>query len=163
MGLDAYLFATNAKLSKEVDFYDELNDRRVYTVEELVEHGYSQEAAERYANSEYPPFETTLKPGVEKFDVHYFRKHHDLHGWMADLYKAKNGAGESFNCDPVALSSEDLDRLEADVRDGTLPNTSGFFFGQGNTFGYKEETLQCITKLREHIAQGHTVFYDSWW
>ena len=34
-------------------------------------------------------------PDVEQ--IHYWRKHPNLHGWMEDLYRAKGGAAE-FNC-----------------------------------------------------------------
>ena len=58
--------------------------------------------------------------------LHYWRKHPNLHGWMQDLYYAKGGTAESFNCVPVQLTAEDLDRLETAVRTGTLPDTTGF-------------------------------------
>lgn len=95
-------------------------------------------------------------------ELHYWRKHPNLHGWMRDLYYAKGGKAESFNLVPVALSLEDLDRLEAAIRDGSLPPTSGFFFGE--TDGTEaEDDLAFIAKAREAIAAGCTVYYDSWW
>lgn len=60
--------------------------------------------------------------------IHYWRKHPDLHGWMEQLYYAKGGSND-FNCTPVTLTSDDLDDLEASIRDRTLPETTGFFFG----------------------------------
>ena len=49
-------------------------------------------------------------------DIHYWRKHPNLHGWMEQLYYAKGGAAESFNCVSVAVTADDLDRLEAGKR-----------------------------------------------
>ncbi|MBK1645881.1 phosphoglycerate kinase [Thiocapsa imhoffii] len=89
-------------------------------------------------------------------------KHPNLHGWMERLYRAKGGKAEMFNRGaPVVLTSEDLDRLEADIRADSLPFTSGFFFGY--SIERTEEDLSFIAKAREAIAQGLTVYYDSSW
>ena len=45
-------------------------------------------------------------------EIFYWRKHHDLHGWMENLYREKGGTEESFNCVKVRLTKEDLERLE---------------------------------------------------
>lgn len=95
-------------------------------------------------------------------ELYYWRKHPNLHGWMTLLYYAKGGKAESFNCVPVTLSLEDLDRLEDAIRTGSLPQTAGFFFGE--TDGTEsDDDLAFITKAREAIAAGYTVYYDSWW
>ena len=84
---------------------------------------------------------TTEKPSSEvdfitdqeqDTELHYWRKHPDLHGWMEKLYREKGGAAESFDCVPVVLAAPDLDRLEADIRKSRLPNTQGFFFGESD-------------------------------
>lgn len=43
--------------------------------------------------------------------LHYWRKHPNLHGWMERLYRIKGGAQE-FNCATVRLAPGDIDRLE---------------------------------------------------
>ena len=94
-------------------------------------------------------------------ELHYWRKHPNLHGWMQGLYGEKGGTRD-FNCTPVLLTIAYLDRLEADIRAGNLPPTSGFFFGE--TDGSEtDDDLAFITKARAAIADGKTVFYDSWW
>ena len=62
-------------------------------------------------------------------ELFYWRKHHDLHGWMENLYREKGGTKESFNCVKVRLTKEDLERLASDVVANRLPQTTGFFFG----------------------------------
>ncbi|MEW5704410.1 MAG: phosphoglycerate kinase [Pseudomonadota bacterium] len=94
--------------------------------------------------------------------LHYWRKHPNLHGWMENLYREKGGAAECFNCVSVELASEDLDRLEADVRAGNLPETSGFFFGASDGTEV-EDDLAFIAKARQAISEGESVFYSSWW
>jgi hypothetical protein len=97
-------------------------------------------------------------------EVHYWRKHPNLHGWMQSLYDSKGGTSDSFNGDCVVLDSEDLDNLEQDIRDYNLPDTSGFFFGQSSN-GDEEikDDLEFVSKAREAIKQGKTVYYTSWW
>lgn len=95
-------------------------------------------------------------------ELYYWRKHPNLHGWMQKLYLAKGGTAPSFNCVPVQLEPEDLERLEADIRAQKLPYTDGFFFGE--TDGTEvEDDLAFIFKAKAAIAEGLTVFYDSWW
>ena len=99
---------------------------------------------------------------TEYTEIHRWRKHPDLHGWMAELYFNKGGTNPDFNCATVALTSSELDQLETAVKDGTLPETSGFFFGE--SIGDEAEgDLEFIAKARKAIDEGYTVFYDSWW
>lgn len=108
------------------------------------------------------PVDFDLPEGVEPEELHYWRKHPNLHGWMEALYREKNGSAESFNCTNVALTTEDLDRLEAAIRANELPQTSGFFFGASDGSEI-EDDLQFVTEARAAIAAGDTVFYSSWW
>ncbi|MBA4173813.1 MAG: phosphoglycerate kinase, partial [Hyphomicrobium sp.] len=55
-----------------------------------------------------------------------------------------------------------LDRLEADIRVGNLPPTSGFFFGESDG-SEVEDDLRFIAKAREAMADGLIVYYSSWW
>jgi hypothetical protein len=97
-------------------------------------------------------------------ELFYWRKHHDLHGWMERLYRTKGGTSQSFNCVPVRLYPNDLDALQFDIENGMLPNTEGFFFGNNPP---DEESnnrdLEFIQLAREAIAAGDAVYYDSWW
>ena len=97
-------------------------------------------------------------------EMFYWRKHHDLHGWMENLYRQKGGEKDSFNCVPVRLTEDDLFELEQDVRRKELPETTGFFFG--NNPQDKESIkhdLEFIKKARTAINEGYAVYYDSWW
>lgn len=97
-------------------------------------------------------------------ELYYWRKHHDLHGWMEKLYRNKGGTAESFNCVPVRLHPHDLDALQFDLLDGSLPETTGFFFGNNPPdLESMSEDLKFIQKARDAIAAGDAVYYDSWW
>lgn len=95
-------------------------------------------------------------------EFHYWRKHPNLHGWMEHLYRRKGGVDPAFNCVNVQLTNADLDALEDAIRSGNLPPTTGFFFGETDG-SEREDDLCFVTKAREAIADGDTVFYSSWW
>lgn len=96
-------------------------------------------------------------------EICYWRKHHDLHGWMENLWIEKGGAGE-FNCEPLVLDLEDLDSLEESIRNNELPQTTGFFFGNNppNEESNKYD-LEFIEKARKKLNKGNVVWYDSSW
>lgn len=104
-----------------------------------------------------------LPEGQEPEALAYWRKFNHLHGWMHRLYTAKGGKSAEFNCNTVRLTSDDLDRLYADLSKG-LPTTPGFFFGGPDIYPEDvESTIAFIRKAKQAIAEGKAVFYDSWW
>ena len=97
-------------------------------------------------------------------ELFYWRKHHDLHGWMERLYREKGGDAESFNCVKVRLTKEDLERLASDIMNNKLPATTGFFFGDNPPDADSmEQDMQFVGKAVAAIMQGDAVYYDSWW
>ena len=107
--------------------------------------------------ADYAPFE-----GAQVEDLFYWRKHPNVHGWMANLYYKKGGRDEDFNGSTVVLTKEDIDQFEQDVLNGNLPETSGFFFGESDD-SRKEEDLEFIAKARKELEKGNVIFYTSWW
>ena len=106
----------------------------------------------------------TIAPDSDNEELQYWRKHHDLHGWMEQLYRAKGGTKESFNCVPVQLTVEDLDQLQSDLLGERLPQTQGFFFGiNPPDLESLKEDLMFIQKCHISLKEGKTVYYDSWW
>ena len=113
-----------------------------------------------------------IKTGGVRQQIFYWRKHHDLHGWMEkrwleklkDMGKLEDPNLATFNCAPLALGTTDLDDLEAALVSFNLPKTEGFFFGN---FPPDEESvekdLEFIRRAREEIKKGNIVYYDSWW
>ena len=97
-------------------------------------------------------------------ELFYWRKHHDLHGWMENLYNEKGGQAASFNCVKLRLTKEDLERLASDVMAGKLPQTTGFFFGNNPPDADSiEGDMEFIGKALAATLQGDVVYYDSWW
>lgn len=97
-------------------------------------------------------------------ELWYWRKHHDLHGWMERLYREKGGAAESFNCVTVRLTFADLTRLEIAIANNDLPATTGFFFGDNPPDKESnEQDMKFIAAAKQAIADRKVVFYDSWW
>lgn len=114
-----------------------------------------------YTTTQQPQHDVDFEP-EEPTELHYWRKHPNLHGWMEKLYRTKGGAADSFNCVNLQLTVNDIDRLEVAIRERVLPQTAGFFFGESDGTEI-EDDLKFIANAREAFAAGLTVFYSSWW
>ena len=104
--------------------------------------------------------------GDSQRELCYWRKHPNLQGWMEQLWRSQNtdpSVDSMFNGVEVELAWEDLDRLEEDVKNGHLPSTRGFFFGDDSDAYYRETDLEFIRKARAEIFTGLKVFYNSSW
>jgi hypothetical protein len=100
---------------------------------------------------------------VKTDELFYWRKFNALHGWMRSLYYTKGGMNDTFNCDTVRLTLEDLDKLERET--AKLSPVEGFFFGELEIYPEDLATVPVfIEKARQAInVEGKAVFYDSWW
>jgi hypothetical protein len=136
MGLDMYAYVASKK-GQYNDYYETAEFDK--TVNEFVS-------------------TTVTKP----YEIAYWRKHPNLHGWMQKLWEAKGGNGD-FNGDELELTYEDLEILELDVIAGTLPGTSGFFFGNDADDHYRKDDLEFIKNARAELFMGLKVFYNSSW
>mgnify|MGYP000674080630 CR=1 FL=1 len=71
-----------------------------------------------YANKTKAIPENDVDFGTNNFDseeLHYWRKHPNLHGWMEQLYYSKGGNEDSFNCTNLLLTMGDLNKLESAI------------------------------------------------
>ena len=150
MGLDMYAYVA-ARAGQQQEFYDGS--------------AFNKETSE---------FEN---PKVTKpRELAYWRKHPNLHGWMEKLWLRKNGfptntddqfikdkEPPSFNNIELELTYEDLEMLELDIVAGTLPDTTGFFFGQNANDLYQSQDLEFIRNARAELFMGLRVFYNSSW
>ena len=100
--------------------------------------------------------------GTEQREIAYWRKHPNLHGWMKRLWESRGNSGE-FNGDEIELTWEDLDLLEAVVKQRALPGTQGFFFGNSADDHYYQSDLDFIKRARAELFTGLRVFYNSSW
>ena len=108
-------------------------------------------------------FEFTHDENKAMKELFYWRKHHDLHGWMERLYRAKGGDKE-FNCQRIRLTENDLLQLRADLKSQLLPKTTGFFFGNNPPDDYTlKNDLKFVRLALQAVKRGKAVYYDSWW
>ena len=96
-------------------------------------------------------------------EIAYWRKHPNLHGWMEHLAEQKNLNYNTFNGVELELTWDDLEILELDIIAGTLPSTSGFFFGNDADEHYQEQDLKFVRDARAELFCGLKVFYNSSW
>ena len=107
-----------------------------------------------------------VNPDVNKpRQICYWRKHPNLHGWMAQLWLRREGNKDvnNFNGVEFELTYDDLDDLEYAVQNDQLPGTSGFFFGNDADDYYKPSDLKFIQEARAEMFLGLKVFYNSSW
>lgn len=140
MGLDMYAYVA-ARAGQQNDFYED---------------GEYDSLSKEYVNN-----------AVEKpRELAYWRKHPNLHGWMERLWNKRNGSnqdGNTFNGIELELTYDDLEILELDVIAGTLPGTTGFFFGNDADDHYRKDDLEFIKNARAELFMGLKVFYNSSW
>ena len=97
--------------------------------------------------------------------LHRWRKHPNLHGWMARRWgreRNKNTLDRFTVQERIALDVQDMDALEHAVRNGNLPPTSGICFGK-STGEEVQDDLDFIAKARRALFEGKLVYYTSWW
>ena len=109
-----------------------------------------------------------LNPNVNRpREIAYWRKHPNLHGWMARLWLAREGNElrelDNFNGIELELDADDLELLEYVVKARELPGTSGFFFGNDADDYYYNDDLKFIQMARAEMFMGFKVFYNSSW
>ena len=102
-----------------------------------------------------------------------WRKHPFLHGWMEQLWEDQGrpnfdpetmgGTFGDFNCVPLELTIEDIDRLEKDINANSLPETEGFFFGGDADKYYEQQDLEFCNWALKELDKGREVYYDSSW
>ena len=139
MGLDQYAFA-----------------RKGEPIEATEDYTYEDFDGNRHVK------QRTYVSYEEEHEVAYWRKHPNLQGWMENLWHEKGGEGE-FNCVEVELTAADLEKLEQDIEDNSLPLTEGFFFGLPKDHESKDYDLEFIRTAREHLSMGYKIVYTSWW
>ena len=136
MGLDQYAYAA-ARAGQQQEFWE------------------TAEAAE--GSMEYVS-RTVERPR----EIAYWRKHPNLHGWFKQEWESEGNEGD-FNGDELEITWDMLERLEYDVRNGELPDTRGFFFGDNSDTEYYEQDLEFIRNARAELFMGLKVFYNSSW
>ena len=137
---------------------------------------YAYVASRKGQQSEYyetAEFDKTVNEFVSKtvtkpYEIAYWRKHPNLHGWMEELWRKKNEPGlqhpdQTFNGIELELTWDDLDELERAIRHKQLPDTEGFFFGNPADNHYYEQDLEFVNNAKAEVFLGLKVFYNSSW
>lgn len=113
-------------------------------------------------------FAYAMNSNGAKRELAYWRKHPNLQGWMERLWESKGRPNahedsDDFNCVAVELTKEDLDSLEQSLETNSLPETTGFFFGDNSDNVYRQQDVEFIHAARNALDEGDKVVYDSWW
>ena len=107
-----------------------------------------------------------------RYEIGYWRKHPDLHGYIVNRYN--DGVDD---CEDIRLEKEDIEHLIEIVKQGKtyLETTEGFFFGNSEQLGYYEkdeidatvkifeDALKFIDKHEEMKGCSPTIMYFASW
>ena len=98
--------------------------------------------------------------GDECEQVAEWRKHGELHAWMAKLGRSKgfNNDYEGFNGESVTLTLEDLASLKIALLAGCFDNDKSRFLTQDE---FITEQLEIINNARNYINAGWKVTFSS--
>lgn len=97
-------------------------------------------------------------------DLGYWRKHPDLHGFIV-----QNFANDHDDCQPIHLSSKNIEAIIEAVQQDRLPKTNGFFFGESlNDHEQKTEAIAIFQKVLKWMSSVpedyfHEVTYQASW
>lgn len=97
----------------------------------------------------------------KNYDLGYWRKHPDLHGFIVQNY-----ADGVDDCKPIHLDADDIVQIISAVNEGRLPKTSGFFFGvSDNDSGQKMEDTEILTKAMRWLLANdwRSLYYRASW
>lgn len=126
----------------------------------------AKQREEFYETAAWDPVDCTFVNNkvTEPQEIAYWRKHPNLQGWMENLWESKGNIG-TFNGIELELTWDDVNKLEQDIKDGTVAkmSTSGFFFGDPSDDYYKEQDLKFCIDAKAEIFLGRKVFYNSSW
>jgi hypothetical protein len=168
MGLDMYVESLDASFVTDEDQVD-INPRRKIAeavginCDEEFYLSMSDEGRDCWDKQSQLAIKNAEADGKYNHEFYYWRKFHHLHGWMSDLYYAKGGEQECFNCCTVRLTENDLDKLLSDAT-RSLPKCTGFFYGERDwDESCLEEVQEFVKAAKDELAQGKALFYDSWW
>ncbi len=92
----------------------------------------------------------------------YFRKHSQLHTYMIKYYNVPDfNKGDT----PLPITLEICDDIINLVKNKTMPNSQGFFWGDSSNGYYDEATIETFTNIKEYLETiPDTKFtYECWW
>lgn len=121
----------------------------------LDQYAYRTKNVKKLTDVGYPESD-----GLDEFD--YWRKFYGLQDWMENLYHEKGGKGD-FNCVPMRLTLQDLDRLERDMQEDEFYEDRFYEKLEDEKKREVEHLKDFIQTARASIAEGYEVYYDSWW
>jgi len=125
----------------------------------LIGERYFPEHNEKYFSPEY---NNGYKVKSKQYDLGYWRKHPNLHGFIVDRFA--NGVDD---CKKIELTEDNLQQIIQAVKENNMPQVHGFFFGEScNTNKQNTEiVLQKALKWLKIKEEGvwRSVWYQASW
>ncbi len=115
-----------------------------------------------WENPDNNQYEDGYRLKSRRFDLGYWRKHPDLHGFIVETF-----ADQIDDCKPVYLDSDHIKLTIVAINENQLPQTEGFFFGESdNDDEQKAEAIEILTKALQWLEadEAHrSIYYQASW
>ena len=105
----------------------------------------------------------------ESLSLAEWDKHNRLQGFMTDIFwergadNKERDLGREFNGSvEIELFEDDLDLLEEAIKNRSMPQATGLFFGEDsfNPYDYEQVDRKFIADAREKIKEGYSLYYN---
>ena len=143
-----------------------LDERRKIAFGELMAYIDKQESRKQAYNE----MKDLIEELGESKEIAYWRKHSDLNGYMSNMYYDRGGQEDSFNCIPLLLSKEDIEKIIIDHKAHLDKNNifkveeaRGFFWGQSDISNWEQSLEDFERILKETDWDNSTIYYHCWW
>ena len=105
---------------------------------------------------------------IEQHDFKYWCKTDHIQDFFQKIYAEKTGDTDptNFNCEPVEIDFDVLNRFMTAVKTNNMKTVDGFFFGGDYDPSHPdvvEEDLKFAADCFFHLMMGRKVTYSSWW
>lgn len=115
-----------------------------------------------WENPENNQYEDGYRLKSRRFDLGYWRKHPDLHGFIV-----ANFAEELDDCKPIFLDSDNIRQILVAIANDQLPHTEGFFFGESqNHEEQKADAIEILSGALQWLEADEihrSVYYQASW
>lgn len=115
-----------------------------------------------WENPDNNQYEDGYRLKSRRFDLGYWRKHPDLHGFIVETFS--DGIDD---CKAIHLGTTEIELIIDTIKEDRLPHTEGFFFGEStNDEEQKTESIELLSKallwLRADITH-RSIYYQASW
>lgn len=175
MGLDMFFYMGDKISTKDIVDYNKATRENGEWFDDFVKEDLNKDLP---SNELYKIYEEKKEENFKKLnlykigkaideaeDIKYFRKHPDLHGFIADSLGYMTEYDD--NCTYYLIEEDTLHKIKVlaqkVLNDEDIEEYSGFFWGESTQEDW-EETLELVNNLLEEVDfDKKSIYYSAWY